>query len=414
VVVSGEKISSAGTAYVNAQLANVLDADETLLNFTHFASIIVMPALAVAEMVGASGADLVKAVAIGFDVAARAGLSLPNSAVSSDGVITHARSRGVSWAALGTAAAVSSVLGATSDVVANAFGTVLATVPMHGTLERFMESKTFWHKYAMYGAIAEAGLNAAFLAEKGFKADESIFDPGSGWPRAFGAEEWNTEALLAGLGSRWFIEETSFKPYPFGRFGIGAVDAFAEIIAATGAGVEDIERVVLTIPPHSVYEQMVRTTAPTSDVGIFASLPFALSLIAARIAPGPRWWNAEHRTNSTLGQLASKVEYVVNKEWGPLMAKEIADEGFYRTIPVTVEVRLRDGTTSVVHVDHVKGDPWAPGFEMTDEELDTKVHTFTVDQIGLEGADHLLQAGRALSHAPSVDELVSSMIGPGS
>jgi len=410
IVVTGEKTSCASACYVNAQLVNLLDADETLLNMGHFASLIVMPTLAVAEMIGASGADVVRAVAIGFDVAARAGLSLPNSAISPDGVVTHARSRGVSWAALGTAAAVGCVLGSTGEVISNALGTVMATTPMHGSLERFMESKTFWHKYAMYGAIAEAGLNATLLAQNGFEADAKVFDPGAGWTRAFGADEWEGEVLLADLGSRWFIEETSIKPFPFGRFGAGALDAFAEIIDATGAKVEDIESVMVTIPPHSVFEEMLRTTTPTSELGIFASMPYAFSLIAGRIAPGPRWWNAEHRADSALRGFASKVRWVVNSEWGPHMVEQIAHEGYYRTIPVTVEVQLTDGTTSVVHKEHAKGDPWPPGFEVTDEELDIKVRNFTIDQIGPNGAQQLLRAGRALSSAPNVNELVDSMI----
>ena len=57
MVVSGERLSSTGAAYVNAQLANVLDADETLLNVSHFASTIVFPAIAIAEVRGSSGAD---------------------------------------------------------------------------------------------------------------------------------------------------------------------------------------------------------------------------------------------------------------------------------------------------------------------------------------------------------------------
>src|ERR1700733_13010499 len=70
------KLPVTSASFLGAHLANILDADETLLNRSHFASVIVMPALAAAQWRGATGEELITAVAVGFDVAARIGFSL--------------------------------------------------------------------------------------------------------------------------------------------------------------------------------------------------------------------------------------------------------------------------------------------------------------------------------------------------
>src|SRR5262245_34030193 len=62
VAVSGEKVDLLTTVHLNAHYANALDAEETIRHSGHLAAATVPPALAVAELVGASGAELLAAV----------------------------------------------------------------------------------------------------------------------------------------------------------------------------------------------------------------------------------------------------------------------------------------------------------------------------------------------------------------
>ena len=71
---SKRKTSIPVAAFVNAELSSALDADEVLLNSSHQATAIVPGALAIAESLGSSGKELITAVAVGYDVAARIGL----------------------------------------------------------------------------------------------------------------------------------------------------------------------------------------------------------------------------------------------------------------------------------------------------------------------------------------------------
>ncbi|MFV3038079.1 MmgE/PrpD family protein, partial [Klebsiella pneumoniae] len=63
LIADGRKVPAASAAYIHAQLANLLDADETMHNRMHTLSANVMAGLAVAEMTNASGRDLIASVA---------------------------------------------------------------------------------------------------------------------------------------------------------------------------------------------------------------------------------------------------------------------------------------------------------------------------------------------------------------
>jgi 2-methylcitrate dehydratase PrpD len=276
-----EKLPVPSVAYVGAQLANILDADETLLNRSHFASCIVMPAVAAAEWVGACGEELIAAVAVGFDVASRVGFSLAQYEVV-DGDVRWSSVFGFDWAAFGTAAAVGRLMGLTYAQLENAFGTTFVSTPVNYDMRRangplFSRPGTQlnWHKYAMYGAIAEAGVHACLLAARGFRADRTILDDESNFWMSFGATGCDRAFLLRDLGSRLFISETSIKPWPFCRYGHSALDMFAEIVTGHDLTSDEIEEIEVRIPPFDVLQAIVGNVPPDDPFKVMMNLPFA-------------------------------------------------------------------------------------------------------------------------------------------
>src|SRR5205823_15114822 len=85
VLGTGERLPVTSAAHVNGHAGNALDAEETIRHSGHLAAATVPPALAVAERQHSTGADFVAAVAVGFDIGARIGLSLKHLDVSDDG-----------------------------------------------------------------------------------------------------------------------------------------------------------------------------------------------------------------------------------------------------------------------------------------------------------------------------------------
>jgi 2-methylcitrate dehydratase PrpD len=406
---TGERVPCTSVAYVHSHLANILDADETLLNWGHFASVIVMPAIAVGEMTGATGAEVIEAVAIGFDIASRVGLTLPDYEILDDGRVELANGRGFSWAAFGTAAVAGRLLGLDAVQLAHAIGIVMATTPVHGALINVLPLRPLpWRKYAMYGTIAEVGVTAALLAKDGFVADAGALDEGSDYHVAFAAPFSDRRFLLDDLGTRWYITEDSIKPYPFCRFGHGALDLFGQIVDEQHIDADAIERVKLTAPPFAMMRILSEWQPPDDPMETWLCLPHAYWMIANRVPPGPRWFDPAEFRDPDRQHFAKKVSCEFVEAWNePFMAQVLTD-GKFRKVPITVEVTTSDGSWSR-STDYAKGDPWGEAeHQMTDAELATKVRDFTAAHLTGPAADRLFASAMQLDHAPDLNELTAA------
>src|SRR5690606_39658938 len=81
-------------------------------------------------------------------------------------------------------------------------------------------------KYGLYGEMAQGGVMAALLAHRGFTADTTVLDGERGLWRMAGSLDCDWAALTDGIGSRWLVDEASYKSYPGCRFLNPAIDIF--------------------------------------------------------------------------------------------------------------------------------------------------------------------------------------------
>jgi 2-methylcitrate dehydratase PrpD len=413
LVVEGTKLPAPSVAYIHAQLANLLDADDTFLNRGHFALASVVAALAVGEMVGASGEEIIAAVAVGFDLNARVCLSMQLYRVSDDGELIYAPLFGWSWMTFGAAAAAAKLLGLDRTQIANALGQAYVTSPVVYSIpkqnEPFYEHgrPANWHRYQMSGAATEAGINAALLARGGFSAQRDIFDEDGGFWRSFGTVGCDWELMYAGLGERWYIAETAIKPYPFCRFGHAALDVFTGIVTTNGLTAEAIDEVVVRIPPFEQLQQIVENVEVEEPLKLFVSLPTAFALIVDRVPPGPKWWKVDV-TSPQLRAFAHKVRCEINREWSSTMAEQLAADGLFRRIPTEVIVRSAGGEYSG-YAESARGDSFEPEFAMTDAELADKVRRFTEGFLPPDKAEALIASVHALGKGGDITAVADAM-----
>lgn len=413
--VDGSKLPLTSVSFVGAQLANILDADETLLNRSHYASCIVMPALAAAEMHQRSGAELIEAVAVGFDVAARVGFALRQYEILGEEV-AWSPIFGFDWAGLGTAAAVGKLVGLTQAELENAFGATFVTLPVNFDNRRanapFFSRpgvQPNWHKYAMYGAIAEAGVNGVLLAQRGFLADRHILDDDSEFQLAFGARTVDRPFLLDRLGVRWFIDETSIKPWPFCRYGHSALDLFSDLVRGHGLSPEDIRAIEVEIPRFGPLEAIVTNSPPDDLFKIFMNLPYALAFVALGIPAGPQWWDEALMSDPRVSAIAARVSAAVRPDWALEVVSQVEKDGVWREMPVAVTVSTPQGTWRT-ETRLAKGDPWDPRFRLTDDELRSKVLEYARHHLGDHGASELFAAAMGLDTSPSLDAMTDALI----
>src|SRR5262249_44741186 len=155
---SGLRASEAGAAFANGCLANALDIDDGSRPIKGHPGAVVFPAaLAAAESRRASGREFLVALAVGYEVAIRAGIALHTS-------YRYYHGSGA-WGALGAAAAAGRLLGLTTDQLTNALG----IAEYHGPLApimRCVEHPAMVKDGIGWGAMA--GVSAALLAREGF------------------------------------------------------------------------------------------------------------------------------------------------------------------------------------------------------------------------------------------------------
>ena len=413
LILDGTKLPAPSAAYVNAQLANLLDADETLLNRAHFASASVMAALAIGEKVGASGKDLIAAVATGFDLTARIGFSLHQYETNADGNVVFAPLFGFGWMSFGAAAAAGKLLGLDKLQLAHALGQAFVTTPLvydiiraNKPLYEFGEP-AYWHRYQMSGAATEAGVNAALLAADGFVARTDIFDEGSGFWQSFCAPGCDWDFMYGELGQRWFIEETSIKRWPSCRLGHSALDLFDEIVVENGLLPDDIEEIVVRASPNETVRALTENILIEDPLKLVMSLPTAYGLIAHRVPPGPQWWNDV--TDIEIRKVAQKVRCELNEDWREIVVKQVMSDGMFRQVPTEVIVRTRKGEHRKF-AEYAVGDPWAAGFGMSDEQLIEKVRIFTDQALPTQKTDALIRAVMALDHDGDTRAVAAAMV----
>ena len=271
VLVSGDRLSLLGAVYVNAHAANALDAEETIRHSGHLGAATVPAALAVAEHAAASGAQFAAAVAVGFDVAARIGLSLRTLDTKPDGRTVISPVAGSSWAAFAAAVAAGRVLGLAPESMAHAFGLTVACAPMPIAGRWGVQaSPRPMTKYGLYGAIARAGVEAALMARAGMDGDTEVLDGDRGFWRMNGSSACDWDALTDGLGSRWLIDETSYKLFPACQWAMPALELLHRMADEDGVVLADIDEVEVLVPEAALTKHMADRDVRTIVDGQFS------------------------------------------------------------------------------------------------------------------------------------------------
>ena len=407
LMVVGDRTSCTSAAYVNAEMAMSMDADDTFTWSGHHANCAVLPALAVAERVGASGKQLVEAVALGYDIAARIGFSLRLTvADTGTGTIDYAPTSGMSWIIFGAAVAAGKLLGLDEERMAEAMGLAgfTTSVPIIGKGRGKKRAPRPMTKWALAGTMAESGVMAALLARKGFTADRTVLDGEYGFWRMVGAFSCNWDFLTADLGKRWFIEETSFKPYPCCRFIHAPLDAFYKLLRENQLEPEDIDQV--NVHAFSLLNNFEEPTV-RNEVDTQFNVPHVFAMAAFGVAPGPKWQSPDTWHDPKVEAFKQKVKIHANPACDASVAKQQM-EGVWKRLPAAVEVKAK-GQTFGAEAEYAWGDPWTPDTRMTDDEMKEKFRNMAFGLLRPDRIEMAIDTIYNLDKIGCVDELVDCL-----
>jgi len=170
---------------------------------THVTPEVMPPALAIAERDGASGRDLLVAIAAGCEVTTRIGIGLDYPVFRAKGW----HGPGV-LGPFGAAAAVGRLRRFDAETMAKAFG--LAGSQSAGTFAAWGTPTVKFHQCR--GALS--GLLAALLAEQKFLATREFLTAADGGLYNVYANGGRPEAVTAELGQRWELEQIALRLWP--------------------------------------------------------------------------------------------------------------------------------------------------------------------------------------------------------
>jgi len=237
---SGARVAAEAAAFANAALMNVRSQDDTHEgSITHPGVPVIAAALAAAELSGASGADLVTAVVLGYETTARIGR--PCAAVLSKKGLRPAAMLGI----FGATAAAAKLLRLDGAQIAHALG--LATQMAGGHSQVWVEGGSEFT--TQLGMCARNGLTAARLAQAGVTASRHSFEGKSGFYRAQTALDVAVEDVAGGFGGKWAVSEVTLKPSPVCAALQGPVTLLASLAARHGIEHDAVEQIVLTLNP---------------------------------------------------------------------------------------------------------------------------------------------------------------------
>lgn len=386
-----QKVASVNAAHANADMMNALDADDTFFNSAHFAAFGVAAGLAEAERLHAGGADLLRASVLAFEVNAR--LNLSTSLMEYvDGEFRFSPLSSHGYAGLGAAAACAVVGGTDAERLTHAFGLTGWLAPTAKNSDLVHRERWGSFKYGPYGAIAQAGMLAAALAEEGYVGDPDILDLEPGFFRGQGYLGTDRSELTAGLGEKWWILDTSLKPYPTCRFTHASIDAVLAFVARTGVGVEEIEAIDVRMSPAAYRSNFFRNPAREIEPDSVAPLnggfniPYAIAVALLGVPPGPRWYDAHLLGDPDVWALAHRIttapDPVLDEEWRQELERHPG--GQIRRTRGSLTIRAR-GQEHVIESDFALGDPW---------QEDTRADWSFVERKFADFCDGIVPAGQ--------------------
>ncbi len=369
-------------AFHNGFLARLLQLDDThRTSLNHVGSSIVAAALALAEARDRPGAEMERAVVLGYEVAVRVSLAVQPS---------HWQ-RGFDAAgtcnALGAAAAAGVLVELDAPSMANALG--FAGTQAGGLLESRFAREDLSRPLNVARAAAN-GVMAALMAERGLAGPEDILDGHWGFLRSF-SDGADPAPLAADLGRRYAVTEAGFRVHACRRYHHSTVDALLSLRPRIPRDPDSIREIRVRIFDRAAAAG--NPAAPATPQEARGSIPYTLAVALLEGSVRPAYFAPDRLANPARIRLAEKVRVAADPE---LTA---AFPGRWGSI---VEVDLATGEQLSARVDTPKGEPEDP---LSQEELLDKFYSLAAPAVGLHRAGNLAGCIEQLSGLQSTRSL---------
>jgi 2-methylcitrate dehydratase PrpD len=381
-ILGGGQLSLTGGTILNAFLiTSVTMCDAHRPTLTHVTPEVVPPALAIAERDNLSGAALLTALAVGFEVTTRVGIGLD-----------YPRFRGKGWhgpgvlGPFGAAAAVGRLLGADAETMARSFG--LAGSQSAGTFAAWGTPTVKFHQCR--GALS--GLMAALLAQQGFVATRSFLTAPDGGLYSTYSDGGHPERVTDDLGTRWELQQIALRAWPGAVAIQGLITALFDLIGQHSVPVGRVTHVDVRLSPFAFDMHGGYATYN----GKFEALLSAHYVAAAIL----------HDRDLSLDQFEpGRYDAPLLKQFAAERVTVAADPNLSGP-QCSLAIELADGTKLSMLCEQASGAPERP---LTQQQVEAKFRRYAGGRLSPAQIDGVVQAVENLEHLASVRDLMAML-----
>ena len=363
IIGMGMRTSPVYASLVNGTLVRLLDYDDnTVDGGAHATAAVFPPVMALGEMHGYSGPDVLSAFAAGCEVAARLG--------------TSETTRG-SAGAVGAAVASAMLLGLDADGVARAVGLAL-------------DSATGGSEHGSAGAAAMAEGQAAMQGVIcALSAAEGIGAP----PKS----RYLAVDILDDLGLRWRLTDpgVTIRLYPCDAASHSAIDAILGLAQLHRFAPGDIASVHVGMTAEGI-ERMPHVL-PEDGWQARRSVGFIAAATLCHGAPLINFFSEPAVRDEGVRAMMERISIEATLPTSPLALN-----------PAEVAITLNDGRTLHHRIDHPRGSPAMP---LDPEELDAKFLYCTRYILPADHIDEAVSSFRGISDIENVTGMASVLGG---
>lgn len=257
---TGERSSLLGAVWANCAAAAALDIDDGhRIARGHPGAAIIPAAFAVAQQVGASADDLLKAIVVGYEVGVAVGAA--RRFYANTGM----------WSGYGVVAAAGLLKGTPQEQLAQAFAIAGASAPnqLHaGAGPAFPALEGTDVKEGIPWSDVTA-ISALALAENGHSGPLALLDTDS---------HFRSAEIVAGLGDKLYIARSYFKFLCCCRHVHAPVEALLELMARHAIAPDAID--AIEVDSYSGALRLTNRPDPEGFTEIQFSIPYCLGLVA--------------------------------------------------------------------------------------------------------------------------------------
>ena len=366
-------------AFLNGLAGTMLEIDEGNQFARGHPGIHVVPAaLAAAQERGASGRELLVAIALGYEIGSRIGIA------SKLRVTMHPHG---TWGTVGAALAAARLNHASAEAMFETVN-VASTLGLATSRRTMLEGGTVRNSFA--GFSNEIGLRAWDMVDAGFVGELD------GIGTIFGsvaAEGFVPAEMTRDLGARWEIARNYFKRHAACRYNHGAIDALLRLVNQEGGRIspETIDRIEVDT---YIWAAQLDGQEPRNMLAAKFSLPFTLATTIVNGAASIPAFRDVAREEEQTRALARRVS--VRED--PALTTMLP--GFR---PARVAIFLKDGRTLRAEALTNKGDTEDP---YSAQEIREKFHEVAGPVWDAAHRNAILRAVDELDRAADVGALL--------